>query len=179
MTIPLLVFAAGGVALADAGRVPAGGQIPGWWHEPLDRPAPGPARRTRRRPPASPRGPVGEALFDDSGAPALPAGVGVPAPDPHAAALDAFEASAVYQRMRAAAGRAVLPQATVRTGILIAAARAGMGAAPQITCQTLEGRRSGGSANLGRAESVGPVVEAVLHVLVQGARLLPRGRRRL
>jgi hypothetical protein len=52
----------------------------------------------------------------------------VPAVDPHAAALDAFEASPTYQRMRAGAGRAAPSEAAVRA--LLSRLLAGGGRAP-------------------------------------------------
>jgi hypothetical protein len=123
VTIPLLVFAAPDADLSAAGWHPAAAQAPTWW-ERVDRPArtlapPAPApRRPRRSTRTTP--PTDDGLF------ALPPSTSTPTPppgaepgDPHSPSIDAFFASPVYARMRAAAGRAALHDAAVATALRV------------------------------------------------------------
>ena len=129
VTIPLLVFAGRDVDLSEAGWQPTGDQAPSWWQpdSAARPPAPpsAPARRRRRTP--TPRPPGDGVLFDVQ--PAEPA---PPPPDPHAATLDAFFSSPTYQRARAAAGRAALPDAAVRSVLRVLLAGDGRGSAEQV-----------------------------------------------
>jgi hypothetical protein len=106
VTIPLLVLAGSGTDLTGAGWQPAGEQAPPWWDSPTD-PVPGAKPRRRPRPSVAQDS---EPLFDLEPPPTPPAD---PAHARRAAAVEACLSSPVYQRTRAAAGRAALPDATV------------------------------------------------------------------
>ena len=131
VTIPLLVFAGRDVDLSPAGWEPADDQAPPWWEvAPSDgagdaSPAPRPSPRRRRQPKAASE--PSDALFEV--APPEPAS---PARDPYAAAIEAFVTSAVYQRTRAAAGRAALADGAVRSVLRLLLASGGRAPAEHV-----------------------------------------------
>ncbi len=147
VTIPMLVFAGNGVDLASAGWQPAGEQAPSWWEG-----AAGPVRvkvpaqpptRTRRRVRAVPA-PDGDALFDVKPQEDLktiqdpyrvsPSGsdAGSLLDSGYSSAIDVCLGSPVYQRTRAAAGRAALPDTTVRQVLLLLLAGGGRASSDQV-----------------------------------------------
>lgn len=142
VTVPLLVFAGRGVDLSPAGWVCADEQAPRWWVEPVvaaggantGADADRVAARSRRRRVAVPVE-AGEVLFALPGGPegrGPEVGSAGPTADPHAAAIESFLVSPAYQRMRAAAGRATLPDAAVRQVIRHLLAGGGRSPADQI-----------------------------------------------
>lgn len=147
VTIPMLVFAGNGVDLGSAGWQPAGDLAPSWWEgasESVEEKAPAePPTRPRRRSRPAPA-PEGDALFDvepQEGLKAIhdtyritPSGSDAASllDAGYSSAIDVCLGSSVYQRTRAAAGRAALPDTTVRQVLRLLLAGAGRAPGEQV-----------------------------------------------
>ncbi len=116
VTIPMLVFAGRDIDLTTAGWVPAGDLAPPWWELAAAAPAPAtpvPTKPTRRRrQPVEPPAASSDALFE-----VTPAEIAATPLDSDDALVTAFLSSPTYQRARATAGRAALPDTAV-SGVL-------------------------------------------------------------